>query len=115
SCATFPAATCSCICHPEEGKSWPSMPGAIIGLGALREEPFHCYETTTLSACEFKCRPARGLKHELARNLELCMEALALAHERLKKRAVRWRSSHFRQQRPGSVARHAKDVACQIA
>ncbi len=63
-------------------------PGAIIGLGALREEPFHCFDATTLSACEFKCLPAGGVRDELARNPDLCMEVLALAHEKLKQRAL---------------------------
>jgi CRP-like cAMP-binding protein len=65
-----------------------AKPGDLIGFGALREESFHSFDATTLTACEFKALSAEVLRRELSRSIDLCLETLALTQKTIARLAL---------------------------
>ena len=67
-----------------------AKPGDLIGFGALREESFHSFDATTLTACEFKALSTEVLRRELSRSIDLCLETVALTQKTVARLALRF-------------------------
>lgn len=61
--------------------------GALIGLGALRTEPSHHLDATTLSDCTLRFLPAESFKRQLLEDPKLCFEVLDWVNDQLARRA----------------------------
>jgi CRP/FNR family cyclic AMP-dependent transcriptional regulator len=61
--------------------------GGLVGIGALRAEPSHHLDATTLGECTLNCLPAKTLQFELSHDAELCFELFRWTNEQLARRA----------------------------